>query len=279
MLNPRGRRAALTGLALAATVATGLGISSAPAVAADTSQVSVVHGIPGQPVDVYVNGKKILSSFKPATVAGPLPLAAGSYDVALTKPGDPVGSALLQDKSLRVPGGKNLSLVAHLDGSGKPALTAYVNDTATLKPGMSRLIVRHDAQAPAVDVRAGGKPVFTGLTNPKEAMAEVPAGTVKADVVLAGTTTVVLGPKNLDLAAGKDTIVYAIGSAQDKSLALVAQKISGLGGTPSGMPAGTGGQNATGVTGEWYALIAFGLLLVLAAGLTLTRRRPARAGN
>lgn len=277
MLNSRGRRAALTGLALAATVATGLGISSAPAAAADTSQVSVVHGIPGQPVDVYVNGKKILPSFKPATVAGPLSLAAGTYDVALTKPGDPVGSALLEEKSLKVPGGKNLSLVAHLDGSGKPALTAYVNDTSMLKAGMARLIVRHDAQAPAVDVRAGGKPVFTGLTNPKEAMAEVPAGTVKADVVLAGSKTVVLGPKNLDLAEGKDTIVYAIGSADDKSLTLVAQTIGGLGGTPSGMPAGTGGQNAAGVSTGWYLLTTCGLLLVLAAGVTFTRRRPARA--
>lgn len=276
-MKPRGRRAGLTGLALAATVATGLGISSTPAAAADASQVSVVHGIPGQPVDVYVNGKKILNSFKPATVAGPLSLAAGTYDVALTKPGDPVGSALLEDKSLQVPGGKNLSLVAHLDGSGKPALTAYANDTATLKPGMARLIVRHDAQAPAVDVRAGGKPVLTGLTNPKEAMAEVPAGAVTADVVLAGTETVVLGPKDVDLAAGKDTIVYAIGSAQDKTLALVAQTIGGLGGTPSGMPAGTGGRNATGVGGAWYALTALGLLLTLAAGLTLARRRPARA--
>jgi hypothetical protein len=276
-MNPRGRRAALTGLALAAAT-TGLGISSAPAAAAaGTSQVSVVHGIPGQPVDVYVNGKKILPAFKPATVAGPLPLAAGTYDVALTKPGDPVGSALLEDKSLQVPGGKNLSLVAHLDGSGKPALTAYVNDTSMLKAGMARLVVRHDAQAPAVDVRAGGKPVFQGLTNPKEAMADVPAGTVQADVVLAGTSTVVLGPKNLDLAEGKATIVYAIGSADKKSLALVAQTIGGLGGAPGGMPAGTGGQNASGVSPAWYVLAAFGTLLMLGAGLTFSRRRPARA--
>jgi hypothetical protein len=277
MLKHRGRRAALGGLALAATVVTGLGISALPAAAADNSQVSVVHGIPGQPVDVYVNGKKILPSFKPATVAGPLSLPAGSYDVALTKPGDPVGSAILEDKSVDVPGGKNLSLVAHLDGSGKPALTAYVNDTSTLDAGMARLIVRHDAQAPAVDVRAGGKPVFSGLVNPKEAMADIPAGTVKADVVLAGTDTVVLGPKDLDLAAGKDTIVYAIGSADGKSLALVAQTIGGLGGAPGGMPAGSGGQNATGVPGSWYALVAGGLLFVLAAGLLLIRRRPARA--
>jgi hypothetical protein len=148
-----------------------------------------------------------------------------------------------------------------------------VNDTATLKAGMARLIVRHTAQAPAVDVRAGGKPVFSGLTNPKEAMADIPAGTVKADVVLAGTSTVVLGPKNLDLAAGKDTIVYAIGSASGKSLALVAQTISGLGGTPSGMPAGTGGQEGTGVAPWWYAMVALGLALI---GLSLSRRSFSR---
>ena len=190
--------------------------------------------------------------------------------MALTKPGDPVGSALLEDKSVAVPGGKNLSLVAHLNGSGKPALTAYANDVATLSPGMTRLIVRHDAQAPAVDVRAGGKPVFKGLTNPKEVMADLPAGTVKADVVLAGTSTVVLGPKSLDLAAGQDTIVYAIGSASGKSLALVAQTITGLGGTPSGMPAGNGGQESTGIAPWWYGLTALGLVLV---GLSFFARR------
>jgi LPXTG-motif cell wall-anchored protein len=273
--NPVRRIAATAGLALAVTATAGIALSST-AQAAETSMVSVVHGIPGQPVDVYVNGKKLLEGFDPATVAGPLKLDAGSYDIALTKPGAAVGSPLLEDKSVAVPGGKNLSLVAHLDGSGKPALTAFVNDTSTLKAGMARLIVRHTAQAPAVDVRAGGKPVFKGLTNPNEVMADLPAGTVNADVVLAGTSTVVLGPKDLDLAAGKDTIVYAIGSADKKSLALVAQTISGLGGSPSGMPAGTGGQNATGTTTSWYALAGFGGLLV-AAGALMLRRRPASA--
>jgi hypothetical protein len=264
--------AAALGVALAVITGT-----AAPALAAGASKVSVVHGIPGQPVDVYVNGKKIIDSFQPATVAGPLSLAAGTYDVALTKPGDPVGSALLEDKSVAVPGGRNLSLVAHLDTAGKPALTAYANDTSTLKAGMARLIVRHTAQAPAVDVRAGGKPVFKGLTNPKEAMAVVPAGTVKADVVLTGTSTVVLGPKSLDLAAGQDTVVYAIGSASGKSLALVAQTISGLGGTPSGMPAGSGGQAGTGVGSWWYALTATGLLLLVAGlGRAGLRRRAVR---
>ncbi|MGW4527994.1 DUF4397 domain-containing protein [Amycolatopsis sp. NPDC004378] len=242
--------------------------------AADESMVSVVHGIPGQPVDVYVNGKKTLDNFQPASVAGPLSLTAGTYDVALTKPGDPVSSALLENKSLAVPGGKNLSLVAHLDTSAKPALTAFANDTSMIAAGKARRVVRHTAAAPAVDVRAAGKPRFPGLTNPKEAMADVPAGTVSADVTLAGTSTIVLGPKDLNLTAGTSTIVYAIGSADAKTLALVAQTIKNLGGAPSSMPTGTGGL-AVDDAGDWWSVVsAVGVFLVVAGVVLLLRRRP-----
>jgi len=267
-------RLTLATVGVAVMAATGLAVGLAgPASAASDSMVYVVHGIPGQPVDVYVNGKKTLDTFAPATVAGPLTLPAGTYDVALTKPGDPVGSAILEDKAVAVPGGKNLSLVAHLDAAGKPALTAFVNDTSMIKAGMTRLVVRHTAQAPAVDVRAGGKPVFTNLTNPNQVMADIPAGMVSADVALAGTSTVVLGPQPLNLAAGTETIVYAIGSADAKSLALVAQTIKGLGGAPSGMPAGSGGQAATGVTAGWYGEVAAGLALLVAGSTALAARR------
>ena len=122
--------------------------------------------------------------------------------------------------------------MAHLTASGEPALTPYVNDVTQVPAGMARLTVRHDAAAPAVDVRAGGKPVFSGLTNPKQAMANVPAGSVSADVVLAGTSTVVIGPPTLNLAEGTNTIVYAWGSAQDKNLELAVQTISGLSSAP-----------------------------------------------
>lgn len=267
-------RRVLAVTASAVAVAAGLAVTTAgPAAAADSSMVSVVHGIPGQPVDVYVNGTKTLDAFQPAKVAGPLELPAGTYDVALTKPGDPVASAILENKTLAVPGGKNLTLVAHLDAEGKPTLTAFVNDTSSIKAGMTRLVVRHTAAAPAVDVRAGGTPVFTDLTNPNEAKGDIAAGTVRADVVLTGTSTVVLGPTDLDLKAGVETIVYAIGSAGDQSLAVVAQTISGLGEAPGGVPAGSGGEAATGVSTWWYLLIGAGLLLIAGGGVLFVRRQ------
>ncbi|MEV6799857.1 DUF4397 domain-containing protein [Micromonospora rifamycinica] len=269
------RRVAAGG-AVAALAFAGVGAATTSPAYAASSKVSVVHGIPDTPVDVYVNGKKTLDNFKPGDVAGPLTLAEGEYDIALTKPGQPVGSAILKVDNAEVPGGANISLAAHLSADGKPQITPFVNDTAKLAAGKARLIVRHTAAAPAVDVRAGGKPVFEGLTNPKEAKADVDAGTVKADVVLAGTDTVAIGPADLNLREGTATIVYAIGSAEGKNLDLVAQTITGLHSAPGGVPSGTGGQAGTGVDTWWYVLAGAGVLLLVGGGARVAATRTGR---
>ena len=248
----------------------GLALVATPAYAA-TSRVSVVHGIPGQPVDVYVNGDRALENFQPGDVAGPLTLEEGSYDIALTKPGEAVGQAILTVNDAAVPGGANISLVAHLTAQGEPTLTPFANDVSKLDPGQARLIVRHTAAAPAVDVRAGGEPVFQDLTNPNEAKADLPAGSVSADVVLAGTDTVALGPADLNLAEGTATIVYAVGSAEDDTLDLVTQTIEGLHSAPGGVPSGSGGLADRGLAAPWYAAAVLGLLLVVVGVRRLAR--------
>jgi uncharacterized protein DUF4397 len=88
-----------------------------------------------------------------------------------------------------VPAGGNVSLVAHLNEAGQPALTPFVNDVSAVPAGKSRVVVRHTAAAPAVDVRAGGAVAVAGLTNPNQEVLTVDAGMVSADVVLAGTST------------------------------------------------------------------------------------------
>ncbi|MET8526345.1 DUF4397 domain-containing protein [Micromonospora sp. NPDC005172] len=269
------RRVAAGG-AVAALAFAGVGAFTATPAYAATSKVSVVHGIPDTPVDVYVNGKKTLDNFKPGDVAGPLSLKEGEYDIALTKPGEPVGSAILKVDDAKVPGGANISLAAHLDAAGKPKITPFVNDVSTVDAGKARLIVRHTAAAPAVDVRAGGTPVFKGLTNPKEAKGDVDAGKVKADVVLAGTDTVAIGPADLNLAEGTATIVYAIGSAEGKSLDVVTQTITGLHSAPGGVPSGDGGQAGTGVGTWWYVLTGAGVLLLVAGGARMATARTGR---
>ena len=56
-----------------------------PAQAAESdAQLSVLHGVPGLTVDVWVNGERTLDDFAPGTLAGPLALPAGDYDLAIT---------------------------------------------------------------------------------------------------------------------------------------------------------------------------------------------------
>jgi hypothetical protein len=99
---------------------------------------------------------------------------------------------------------------------------------------------------------------------------------VKADVVLAGTDTVAIGPADLDLSEGTATIVYAIGSAEDKSLDVVAQTITGLHSAPGGVPSGDGGQAGTGVGTWWYVLAGAGVLLIVGGGARMATARTGR---
>ena len=158
-----------------------LSMLAAPAGAQQaTGTVTVIHGIPGLTVDVYVNGTLTLEDFAPDTVTAPLELPAGTYQIAIRPANAAADSAPVLAGSATLPAGANASIVAHLDASGQPKLTVFVNDTSPLAAGNARLVVRHTAAAPAVDVLANGKPAFTNLTNPNEAKADLPAGTVSA---------------------------------------------------------------------------------------------------
>jgi len=259
--------------ALAAAVGTGVALA-APSSAAGTSQVSVLHGVPGLTVDVYANGAKLLTNFKPGTLTDPVALPEGTYDLKVFPAGKgPDGTPAIEAKGVKVPSGANITVVAHLTADGKPILTPYVNDVSTLKAGQARITVRHDAAAPAVDIRVGGTPVFKGLTNPNEVKADLAAGTITADVALAGTSTVAIGPADVNLKEGTNTIVYAWGSAADKNLKLAVQTIGGLHGNPGGVPSGTGG-----LVDDSLPLPLVALTLLAAGGAVVAGRKvvPAR---
>ena len=262
----------------AATVGLAAGSAAAvPAVAATgTATVTVVHGIPNTPVDVYANGKKILSGFTFKTVTSPLSLPAGSYAIAVRKAGAAVGSAPILAATEQVPAGASVTIVARLTAAGKPALTPFVNDTSAVGSGKGRLVVRHTAAAPAVDVYAGTAKVISGLASGQQQALTVPAGTVPAKVTLAGQTAAVLGPVSVPVTAGMATVVYAIGSASGHTLTAVTQQYP-LGGMPSAAQAGSGGLGGDPASPAWpFALAATaGLLLVVAGAAGMVRRRRA----
>lgn len=232
-----------TSLAMGTAVTAAMLFAAAPAYADNhEATVYVLHGVPDATVDVYVNGDAVLEDFEPGTLTDALTLPEGDYDLKVTEPDAGAdGAAIVEANGVTVPGGANITVVAHLDAGGAPTLTPFVNDVSATAAGEGRLTVRHVAAAPAVDVRANGDVAFSDLTNPNEATADLAAGTISADVVLAGTDTVALGPADVDVAEGTNTIVYAWGSAEAENLALAVQQLDGLHSSPDSVPAGTGG--------------------------------------
>jgi len=251
-------------------------LSVAPAAAQSGARIHLLHGIPNTPVDVEAGGANVFTNFQfgqtqdlsalaGKTLAGLKVKAAGTSTVAIDA-GD-----------VNLPASGNYTVIAHLDAGGTPKLTVFKNDTSTIAAGQGRLVVRHTAKAPAVDVLAGGSPVFKNLTNPNEVKADLPAGTVSASVVPAGATTpVVIGPANLSVQAGSSLIVYAVGSLDGGTLGVLTETISGLGSTPTAVHTGNSpvGSDRAGDIALFAAAALLGTSLI--GGATVAGRRLAR---
>ena len=171
-------------------------VAGLPATAAEgDATLSVLHGVPGLTVDVWVNGERTLDDFEPGDLAGPLELPPGTYTVAITAADAADDSApAIGPVDLPLAANTSYTAVAHLDAAGAPTATLFTNDTSTTAAGQGRLTVRHVAAAPAVDILAGGTAVISGLENPDEQVLNLAAGTISAAVAGAGTTRSVLGP-------------------------------------------------------------------------------------
>ena len=169
-MHSRTRRFGLAVLATAAALIGGLLLSfgaAQPAGASPgTATVTVVHGIPNTPVDVYVDGTVVLPGFTFGTVSPPLSVPAGTHTLQVKLAGT---STVALSGSVTLTAGENATVVANLSATGSPELSVFQNPTAPAPPGDAWVLVRHTAEAPAVDVYAGGTKVISALTNPNSA--------------------------------------------------------------------------------------------------------------
>lgn len=267
----------LAGLA-AGFIAT-VGIAApAQAISPTTANLYVLHAVPELTVDVWVEGEVLLEDFTPGTLTDPLDLPAGDYEVVITAANDPITSPAIGPATLTLAANTSYTVVAHLDAAGAPTATLFTNDLSTIPAGQGKLTVRHTAAAPAVDVLANGAAAFTNLTNPKEVKANLAVGTISASVAATGTTAPVIGPADVTIQEGVNTIVYAWGSLEDDNLDLAVQTIGGLHSNPGAVQSGTAGLAADAnpaVLGWGVA----GLLALLAAASVTTLRVRARQSN
>lgn len=257
--------------------------AAAPAAAQDSSDVYVVHGIPGVDVDVYVDGALTLEGFAPKDIAGPLSLPAATYDIEIfAAVADPAAASAdrtddaVISASPAVPGGANLSVVAHLDETGTPVLAAFANDVTPAGAGNGRLTVRHTAAAPTVDIVAGGEAVapFVNLSNGGEAKADLPAGDYPTGIAATGTTDALVDAP-VTVIEGENLVVYAIGDLAGGTFELLTQTFDGLHSAPTAVNSGNSGLLAQESSGLASWLLAGGIAALAAScsGLVLARRR------
>jgi len=208
-------------------------IPTSAAGAQDAARVHPIHGIPDTDVDVAAGGDVViegfefgdtqdLSAFAGTTLEGVEVLPAGTDTVAIDA-GD-----------LAIPASGNYTAIAHLDADGTPTVTVFENDTSTIAAGNGRLVVRHTAAAPEVDILANGSAAFTNVPNGAEGSVDLGTGTISAEVVPTGATEpVVIGPADLPIAEGSSLIVYAVGSLDGDSLTVLTEVIDNLGAVPN----------------------------------------------
>jgi hypothetical protein len=238
------------GLAVAAAPA-GAGASTSATVAAAGSgagwsgwwghgghaDLSVVHGIPGLTVDIYVvkgnfSYKKLTDvQFGTAADVGqafPGWVTPGYYLVDVVVTGaDPFRPLLLTRFYLGW--GQSKTVAAYDTASpagvaGPPTLGVFTNNVRSTG-GDARVTVRHLAVAPTVGVYADGSvPITAAFSNGQSATAVVPAGSYTVTVTAPNTPTTVLDDVgSVALAANTNTLAFAIGAypATFKVVALV----------------------------------------------------------
>ncbi len=263
------RTAGLIGAGTLVAATAGLAI---PAAADDhlDAQLSVLHGVPGLTVDVYVNGDLTLDDFTPGTLAGPLDLPAGTYSVALTASDAADDSEpVLGPIDLPLDAGSSYTAVAHLDADAEPTASLFENDTEAAGAGEGKVTVRHTAaNAEGVEIVANGETSLGTFDNGEQlGPVALPAGTISAEIK-AGDTVVPPTPADVPVNEGENTIVYAWGDASGGSVEIAVQSVDLAHSAPSGVPGGESGAAANTLP-AWIALTA-GLGI---AGIAVSSRR------
>lgn len=251
-------------------------LALAPATAASAQSaeghVVVVHGVPDLTVDVYVNGDLTLEDFEYGTVAGPLTLPAGTYELEIyPADADPGSTDPALSGTADLPGGAYATIAAYLEEGGTPTLGVFAENNSAIDAGNARITARHLADFGAVDVLANDAAVWEGVINGVGADTEVPADTYNVKITAAGDAATVAFDADLDLAEGTNTIAYAIGSVAGGSFQVVANTITGLQSAPGGVPTGTAGLAEPG--GILPVLMIAAGLMALAGGAVAVGRR------
>jgi len=270
----------------AALAATLLAVPAGTTSAQESTDIMLLHGIPGITVDVAVDGAVVLPGFEPGAMQDLSSFAGQTLTNLEVRPAGTEDVAIGPVASFDVPASGSWTVVAHLDADGTPTITAFENNTSAAAAGQGRLTVRHTAAAPAVDIVLGDARPVENLSNPDEASLDIPAGEI-AGAQIAPTGGDPIGDvPTVNVAAGSNLIVYAVGSLADETFTYYTQDVSLAAaegdataettsgdGTPAPTAVNTGGELGATSNSSVALFAAAAGLFALAGGAMVLRRR------
>ncbi len=228
----------------------------------DSPRINLINGIPDSSVDLQFSTGDTISDFAFRDTYDLSGLAGSTVGVVIND--STSDDTLLDVDQLVLPASGNVSVLLHLKVDGSYSLSHFENDLSRVEAGKSRLVIRHLAAAPPVDVLAAGEVVFDALGNGQERSADVDAGEVSASLVPSGDDgPVIIGPADLPLVEGDMLIVYGLGSVDDDTMTVITESITDLDTPPSGVDTGNSAPSA-------LALSTVAVLASVVVGLAIT---------
>ncbi len=275
--------ARLTGLVVAGAMLLSF---AAPASAADTAMVRVLHASPDAPaVDVFLDDTAVsaLTNVPFGIISGYLEIPAGAHNVKVYATGTTTGPVINAD--VTVAAGKMYTIAA--TGAVASITAQVIEDAPSPSCTTAQVRVIHfSADAPAVDVATTGAApadaVVKSLAYPTASgYLNLPGGSYDLEVRLAGTTTVALPLPGVAIADCTSYSVFAVGSAASPAVGGKAlQVVVAVDGTASApnLPATdtviAGTTSTTSGFGMGAALlVATAAAVAFAASLTFLARR------
>lgn len=259
--------------------------SSSADLPATASAVRFVHGLRGVIADVYFDGAIVIQTFSPDRSSDWLTVTPGTHTIEVRIAGSLATSAPMLSGVVNSEAGQAWSIVLGLESTGVPAISQFLDDRTPVPAGQIRIVVRHVAAAPPIDVFLNENPIATDLANPNEVTQLVAAGTYQVAVTQTGTTDALAPLQNLPLDEGTSNDMYLVGDKTAGTLGWIAVQMTGLQTAPARVQTGDSGLadpayvRSTGPVPMWRGeFSAVGLLFVGVALILLPMvRRRARS--
>jgi hypothetical protein len=242
------------------------------------SFVRIIHASPFVgTADVFLDGKKLLSSFAFGAITDYAAIPPGPHKVQIALVGKGVGAAALT-QTLAVSPGIAYTVAATGATATSLALNVFI-DNNFIAPGATKLRVYHlSPNVGSLDLISNGNAIVQGITYMQASRYHVlPAGSYTFDVDAASSNTQL--PISATLKANMVTSIFVVGMLNgNPSLELVPAQVPGLPGLP-----GTGSDPYAPPASSqpvvpWSVWLLFGVLaLVMSGTCVMFMRRRAHA--